>query len=268
LLTEQLNNRFMKSKSIFMLALVAIFIASAGMKPVPQDDPKQAQKKAHVKMVTVKDGKKEVLDTVIEGKDLKVMHMGKGNAFTWTMTKNGSAKDTLSQDIEIVKGDGKLSHVTVRKKGGERRNVIIREVKTEGDSGKTVTVTVENAGPDGERVFMTRPDRAIRHRVVGIRHAPGMPVAIRGNRIMRHLPGRNVIDLGDPGIISYQKKRLSGGREKITIIRNEVNEEENGLFNIKEGGPLEGLPMIDVPHVQKEIKVHEKNPEPAEIEKK
>jgi hypothetical protein len=36
----------------------------------------------------------------------------------------------------------------------------------------------------------------------------------------------NVIDLSDPGIISYKKKKMSGGREKITIIRNEPSEKE------------------------------------------
>ena len=36
--------------------------------------------------------------------------------------------------------------------------------------------------------------------------------------------GRNVIDLSAPGIISFEKKKLSGGREKITIIRNEVKQ--------------------------------------------
>jgi hypothetical protein len=42
----------------------------------------------------------------------------------------------------------------------------------------------------------------------------------------RSKPG-NVIDLSDPGIISFNKKKLSGGREKIEIIRNEVNDEQS-----------------------------------------
>jgi hypothetical protein len=222
LLTEQLNNRFMQNNSFFMLALVAVFIFAAGMKPVPQDDSKQPQKKTHLKVVTVKDGKKQVLDTVIESKDLKVMHMGKGNAFTWTTTGTGISADSISEDIEIVKDGGKSSHVILHKRGGEKGNVIIREIKTEGDSGKQVTVTVEKAGPDGENVFIARPGRNMRHRVVGEPLSLGMPVAFPGTQIMRHLSGRNLIDLSDPGIISYQKKKMSGGREKITIIRNEV----------------------------------------------
>lgn len=37
----------------------------------------------------------------------------------------------------------------------------------------------------------------------------------------------NIIDLSDPGIISYKKKSISKGREKITIIREEKEENEN-----------------------------------------
>jgi hypothetical protein len=33
---------------------------------------------------------------------------------------------------------------------------------------------------------------------------------------------KNIIDLSDPGIISYEKKKLKDGREKIIIIRKEV----------------------------------------------
>ncbi len=55
-------------------------------------------------------------------------------------------------------------------------------------------------------------------------HPPQSAKAPRVVRLQRNLRG-NVIDLGDPGIISYKKKKMSGGREKITIIRNEPSEE-------------------------------------------
>ncbi|HKI88159.1 MAG TPA: hypothetical protein VKA38_03965, partial [Draconibacterium sp.] len=34
----------------------------------------------------------------------------------------------------------------------------------------------------------------------------------------------NVIDLSDPGIISFKKKKMSGDREKITIIRKKPDD--------------------------------------------
>jgi len=56
-------------------------------------------------------------------------------------------------------------------------------------------------------------------------HPPHSAKAPRVARLQRNLRG-NVIDLSDPGIISYKKKKMSGGREKITIIRNEPSEKE------------------------------------------
>jgi sRNA-binding carbon storage regulator CsrA len=53
-------------------------------------------------------------------------------------------------------------------------------------------------------------------------HPPKVPHVVRLNK---KLYG-NVIDLGDPGIISYKKKKMSGGREKIVIIRKEPSESE------------------------------------------
>jgi hypothetical protein len=62
-------------------------------------------------------------------------------------------------------------------------------------------------------------------------HPPNSARAPRVVRLQRNLKG-NIIDLGDPGIISYKKKKLRGGREKITIIRNEPTEEEDGKVMI------------------------------------
>jgi len=71
---------------------------------------------------------------------------------------------------------------------------------------------LESDGPGDNRfIFAPHPP-----------NAPRMPHAVR---LQKNLRG-NVIDLSDPGIISYKKKKLRGGREKITIIRNEPSENE------------------------------------------
>jgi hypothetical protein len=56
-------------------------------------------------------------------------------------------------------------------------------------------------------------------------HPPHPPKAPHVVKLNKNLQG-NVIDLSSSGIISYKKKKLSGGREKITIIRNEPSEKE------------------------------------------
>lgn len=43
--------------------------------------------------------------------------------------------------------------------------------------------------------------------------------------------GRNEIDLNDPGIISFERKTLSNGREKITIIREKAGENDQSGNN-------------------------------------
>lgn len=71
---------------------------------------------------------------------------------------------------------------------------------------------LESDGP-GDKSFMFAP------------HSPNSGRTPHIIRLQKDLKG-NVIDLGDPGIISYKKKKMSGGREKITIIRNEPSEED------------------------------------------
>lgn len=50
-------------------------------------------------------------------------------------------------------------------------------------------------------------------------------------RVLRQRTNENIIDLTDPGIISYKKKQLRGGREKIVIIREEGSQGED--INVK-----------------------------------
>lgn len=66
---------------------------------------------------------------------------------------------------------------------------------------------------EGNKRFMVAPHAPI---------PPMVPHVIKMNK----KPGGNLIDLGGPEIISYKKKKMSGGREKITIIRNEPSEND------------------------------------------
>lgn len=223
-------------KNIFsVLAIIgtALFLMSAVLfNDVPQDPPKKVKK--HIKVVKVKDGKKVELDTVIENDDAFVW-MGDtvsgGKGLMW-ITEDDLKLDSLHQhfdmdfEYEIEKdGEGKV----ILLKSGKDGKKIIREFKTEGDSlGKVFKFDVLKDGEhdhdvmiwhgekgDNKMIFATPDVRAV-PLVPKVPPVPGM--------IFRGKKG-NVIDLSDPGIISYKKKKLSGGREKITIIRNEVEDE-------------------------------------------
>ena len=71
----------------------------------------------------------------------------------------------------------------------------------------------------------------------------GKPLAPEMMMMKMHKQG-NVIDLSDPGIISYEKKDLKDGKEKITIVRKKPTEKEMEMHEeiIMHGGSAH--PMI------------------------
>jgi len=255
----------MKRNSIFILAIVAVFIAAAGMKPVHQDGPPGKKKEAHIRIITVKDGKEQVVDTIIEGGKVRVFHSGTGKDFTWTTASHGKWSDSSMKHLEVIREDVDGEKVIIHRgsRGRGRGPVIITETETLGDSGKKVTVHVEDSGSGKKEVFFGRQAGTPRHRMMAAPFAPGMEMPLR-----RRLPGRNVIDLSDPGIISYEKKKLSGGREKITIIRNEVKETENKVIEIRTGEELNEEMIRKIPDFNREIKVKKEVFSPEPIEKK
>ena len=57
--------------------------------------------------------------------------------------------------------------------------------------------------------------------------------------MMKDQHAGRIIDLNDPNIISYRKKSLKGGREKIEIIRNKPNESQDMNFSYNIGDNLD-----------------------------
>lgn len=95
---------------------------------------------------------------------------------------------------------------------------------------------------EGHRMIMRAPHAA---------HAPKVIMMKKGKQ-------GNVIDLSDPGIISYDKKDLKGGKEKITIIRNKPSEKDIELHEeiIMHGGDNHSMIWHgDHPRIEKKIKV-------------
>ena len=161
----------MKKNVLFVLVVAALFVAASGMKPARQDDPPGKKKNAHIRIVTVKDGKKQVVDTIINGDKVRVFHSGNGNDFTWTTTGE-VLSDTMLKNLEIIREDTDGKKVIVHRGRGGRVPMYITE--TLGDSGKKVIVHVETAD-DGERdVFMNRSRRMPRHRMMHVPFAPGI----------------------------------------------------------------------------------------------
>jgi hypothetical protein len=79
---------------------------------------------------------------------------------------------------------------------------------------------------DGEgNVFIMKSGKGGNHMMM----APDAPFPPHSPKVMMWHTNKNVIDLSDPGIISYDKKIQKDGTEKITIVRKPKpeGEEEN-----------------------------------------
>ena len=90
------------------------------------------------------------------------------------------------------------------------------EFKTENDStGEYKFEIIHDDGDESKAMIWNRkkPGQIVHLPKPGVvPHAPGIMFMERGKK-------DNVIDLSDSDIVSYKKRKMKGGREKITIVR-------------------------------------------------
>lgn len=198
-------------KRIFSIALlsgIAVFSLPSFILigDYPQDPPKTKKTEKHIKMVKVdNNGKKVELDTMLDN----------DAPFVWEGDTVGNAKEMKW----ITKEDFKMDSM--------HQNFDMNFEYNIEDDGEG-NVVIMKSGKGGKHMI-TVPD------------VPGMPMPPHspGMMMFRNHSNRNVIDLSDPGIISYDKKLRKDGTEKIIIVRKQVNEDE--------GVMIEDM-MLDAPH--------------------
>jgi len=148
----------------------------------------QAQKtEKHIKMIKVDDnGKKTELDTVITG----------NKPFVWNGDTIGGGKELkwISKDNFVMDSIHKNFDMNF-------------EYNIDDDGEGNVIIMKSGKGRDNHMMMR-----------------PGMPMPPNTPRVMMFKSNKNVIDLSDPGIISYDKKLRKDGTEKITIVRKQVPE--------------------------------------------
>ncbi len=212
--------RILTTTTFFVCCI--FLLSSFSLMENPQDPPHSKKKTRHINLVRVDDdGNKTELDTIIEGDDVFVWNgdtIGNAKGFKWSSDGDFDF-DSLAElpefdfDFDIA-GDGD-------------EQVFVMKSRKDGKSNHDVMVWHDK---DGKRVFapgMVHPP--LPPLPPNVPHAPGMIHIEKLNQ-------GNVIDLSDPGIIEYKKKKISGGREKITIIRHEVDEDEMQQEEIIIGG--------------------------------
>lgn len=175
-------------KRILSMMLVVACVIIIHTKTVIAQDVKASGKsktEKHIKMMKVDDdGKKTEIDTIITG----------DAPFVW----NG---DTIG-------GGGDFKWIS--RSDFTMDSMHRFDYKIEGDGKHKVMIM----HPGDDEPMMWTPA------------VPGAPPVPHAPRVMRFNSslGKNVIDLSDPGIISYDKKLRKDGTEKITIVRKQVPE--------------------------------------------
>lgn len=209
-------------KRILSMMLVAAFVIVLHTKTVvAQHSAAEAKNKTerHIKMLKIDDnGNKTELDTTITG----------DAPFVW----NG---DTINGGKEFK---------WKSREGFNLDSIHKFDYKIESDGKQKIMIMHDG---DGQPVIFT----------------PGMPVAPRpphAPRMMRFSSshGKNIIDLSDPGIISYDKKLRKDGTEKITIVRKQVPENEDFEEDViihAPGAPMDFDFQSDGPENVKTVKV-------------
>ena len=173
--------------TVFLLSSVA---AGQQKTPPPPPPPKSPKTEKHIKMVKVDDnGKKVELDTVIHGDDVFVWQgdtIGK-KEMKW-ITKDDFKMDSIHQNFDMN---------------------FEYQIEDDGEGN----MMIMKSGKGGKHMIMAPVP-------------PGAPFPPHAPKVMmfRGQKNKNVIDLSDPGIISYDKKLRKDGTEKITIVRKQVPE--------------------------------------------
>ena len=198
----------------------------------------EKRSKKHITLEKIDDkGNKTSLDTIIGNDDFFVWNgdtIGGKTDFKW-LAKDGLKLDSLLKNIHMnfdydIKDDGNGKVIVM--KSGKGGNHIIREFITNGDSGKVFSFHMNGDDllrdkdimiwndKDGDKAFFGPDFPNLPHPP----HVPGAIFSVKKDRA-------NIIDLSDPGIISYKKKKNKDGTEKITIVRKQAK--ENDVENVE-----------------------------------
>ena len=221
---------------IFMLSVFTL--TSFSIRENPQDPQHGEKVKKHIVLEKIDDkGHKTSLDTVIGNDDFFVWHgdtIGGKADFKWS-SKDGLKLDSLVKNIHVnfdydIKDDGNGKIFVIKSGKGEKQ--LLHDFIVD-DSTKVFTVHVKSNDLLGDNDIMIWNDKDGNNAFFApglpnpphVPDAPGAFFSVKKDRT-------NIIDLSDPGIVSYKKKKGKDGTEKITIVRKQAN--ENDYKNMEE----------------------------------
>ncbi|WP_319499987.1 hypothetical protein [uncultured Draconibacterium sp.] len=238
--------------SLTGILALALFLSSAiSINEAPQDPPKTKKEKKHIKMVKIgDDGKKMEIDTVIAADQVFVWNgdtIGGDKELKWISEEDFD----FDMDFDVNVESDENGNVFILKGKGASEPMIYEFKTDDGDSAKHIMMKV--ISDDESSDIMKWHSKNGNDMFFG---APGSasPKVIR---IDKQKSG-NVIDLSDPGIISYDRKELKDGKEKIVIVREKPSEEDMKMHEEIIMHNSSAAPMIiheGMPNMTKRIKV-------------
>jgi len=252
--------------TILAFAGLSVMLFSSGVFAQNELDTTKVSGTHHIKLMKIENGKKMELDTVLTADDF----------FVWDGDTINPEEGAAMFDHD---GFGKKHHfgMNIDERDGKKTMTVRRFGKEDDDEplffkfdlDDDFPMFVDDKEPGRRSVCIHKrmkdgdPEASVRMNQSGAKHfCPGCP-EFSGSE-MKFDGGRQngrVIDLNDPNIISYRKKKLSGGREKIEIIRKKSDRNEMSFdFNVDDQldmpEPPDAVKLIDGDGTK--FKVHEK----------
>jgi len=194
---------------------------------------KEKKKTRHIKLTKIENGKTMELDTVLKADEVFVWNGDTINPEKHTRKFSPSEFDRLHH---TDKTDGKKEiRIYERRKGDDGEPMIMHS-----DSDENIEIITEDGDSADKRIIIHKRlrngderDHLIYLNGEDMGDFPPIPPVppVPPMHRFRGMKANKSINLNDPNIISYKKKKISGDREKIEIIRKRTNEVENMNFD-------------------------------------
>ena len=233
----------MKNKllSVGIVGLAGVLLSSF-MLVQKGGESQEPKKSRHIKMVKIENGKKMELDTVLTGNDVFVWNGDTINPEKRIGKLSSSKFDKMHQfGVTVDDRKGKENVMFFKHRGGKSGEPMIWNM----DSGDDLEIITEDVDSLGKRIVVRKRMMDGADDVMAFTNGdfdmiappapptPPMPPVppFSHVRMMKMQHGGQIIDLNDPNVVSYKKKDVKGGMEKIEIIRKKSEDQGNMTFD-------------------------------------
>ncbi len=211
------------------LFCVFFLLSSFSIREFPQDPPRGEKKQRHIKLEKIDGGvKKMELDTIVNDGDIFVWN---GDTIDYNRDMEWMSDEDSGFDmaLDVKVNEDLMNRVFVYNGGSEGAKSWVYDLRSgDGDDSTATSYKVEvitNGDKNNQMAWCGkgRPFQAVMPPL-----PPKAPLAPDIFFTDKHR-AENIIDLSDSDIISFKKKDISGGREKITIVRDKSKDKSKNV---------------------------------------